>query len=161
MCLGSHDLNCSNRPVRTRMPGGVGGERSGKLSAPIPIVLIQRSFHRVSPVSAIPFPPAHGARGVVHGCPGGAGHRPWRRLPAGLAGGLGRVGGRCLPVAAPGSSPAAFRAGTRRARRGGPARGVVAGAAGAVVARADAEYGAARHARGGQLPAAGRSRSGR
>jgi hypothetical protein len=28
-CLGSHDLNYSNRPVRTRMPGGVGGERSG------------------------------------------------------------------------------------------------------------------------------------
>ena len=31
------DLNCSNRPVRTRMPGGVGGDRSGKLTAPIPI----------------------------------------------------------------------------------------------------------------------------
>ena len=24
----SHDLNSSNRPVRTRMPGGVAGERS-------------------------------------------------------------------------------------------------------------------------------------
>ena len=37
-CLGSHDLNYSNRPVRTRMPGGVGGDRSGFLTAPIPIV---------------------------------------------------------------------------------------------------------------------------
>jgi hypothetical protein len=35
---GSHDLNYSNRPVRTRMPGGVGGDRSAKLTAPIPIV---------------------------------------------------------------------------------------------------------------------------
>ena len=33
----SHDLNFSNRPVRTRMPGGVGGARSGILTAPIPI----------------------------------------------------------------------------------------------------------------------------
>ena len=33
----SHDLNYSNRPVRTRMPGGVGGERSGIPIAPIPI----------------------------------------------------------------------------------------------------------------------------
>ena len=33
-----HDgLNHFNRPVRTRMPGGVGGERSGILTAPIPI----------------------------------------------------------------------------------------------------------------------------
>ena len=40
MCLGSHNLNCSNRPVRTRMPGGVGGERSGILAAPIPIVVL-------------------------------------------------------------------------------------------------------------------------
>jgi len=31
------DLNCSNRPVRTRMPGGVGGDRSVTLAAPIPI----------------------------------------------------------------------------------------------------------------------------
>ena len=31
------DLNYSNRPVRTRMPGGVGGARSGILTAPIPI----------------------------------------------------------------------------------------------------------------------------
>ena len=30
------DLNYSNRPVRTRMPGGVGGERSGILTAPYP-----------------------------------------------------------------------------------------------------------------------------
>ena len=37
MCPGSHDLNFSNRPVRTRMPGGVGGARSAKLTAPIPI----------------------------------------------------------------------------------------------------------------------------
>jgi hypothetical protein len=32
------DLNYSNRPVRTRMPGGVGGARSGFLTAPIPII---------------------------------------------------------------------------------------------------------------------------
>jgi len=31
------NLNYSNRPVRTRMPGGVGGARSGILTAPIPI----------------------------------------------------------------------------------------------------------------------------
>jgi hypothetical protein len=37
--LVSHDLNFSNRPVRTRMPGGVGGARSGILTAPIPIFL--------------------------------------------------------------------------------------------------------------------------
>ncbi len=36
-CPDSHDLNFSNRPVRTRMPGGVGGARSGILTAPIPI----------------------------------------------------------------------------------------------------------------------------
>jgi hypothetical protein len=33
----SHDLNFSNRPVRTRMPGGVAGERSAMLTAPMPI----------------------------------------------------------------------------------------------------------------------------
>ncbi|UWZ78071.1 hypothetical protein L9S41_10205 [Geoalkalibacter halelectricus] len=33
---GSHNLNFSNRPVRTRMPGGVGGERSESLTAPYP-----------------------------------------------------------------------------------------------------------------------------
>ena len=27
----SHDLNFSNRPVRTRMPGGVGGDRSAMI----------------------------------------------------------------------------------------------------------------------------------
>ncbi|WP_207388755.1 hypothetical protein, partial [Stutzerimonas kirkiae] len=27
-CPGSHDLNLSNRPVRTRMPGGVAGAQS-------------------------------------------------------------------------------------------------------------------------------------
>ena len=31
------DLNYTNRPVRIRMPGGVGGARSGILTAPIPI----------------------------------------------------------------------------------------------------------------------------
>ncbi len=31
------DLNDSNRLVRTRMPGGVGGDRSDYLAAPIPI----------------------------------------------------------------------------------------------------------------------------
>ena len=30
-CLDSHDLNFSNRPVRTRMPGGVGGVRSAMI----------------------------------------------------------------------------------------------------------------------------------
>ena len=34
------DLNYSNRPVRTRMPGGVGGARSGILTAPIPIAAV-------------------------------------------------------------------------------------------------------------------------
>ena len=34
------DLNYSNCPVRTRMPGGVGGARSGYLTAPIPIIVI-------------------------------------------------------------------------------------------------------------------------
>ena len=33
------NLNYSNRPVRTRMPGGVGGARSGILTAPIPIFI--------------------------------------------------------------------------------------------------------------------------
>ena len=33
----SHDLNYSNRPVRTRTPGGVGGDGSGILTSPIPI----------------------------------------------------------------------------------------------------------------------------
>src|SRR3546814_9612895 len=33
-CRVSHDLNFSNRPVRTRMPGGVAGERSAMLTAP-------------------------------------------------------------------------------------------------------------------------------
>ena len=36
------DLNYSNRPVRTRMPGGVGGARSGILTAPIPICYMVR-----------------------------------------------------------------------------------------------------------------------
>ena len=35
----AHDLNSSNRPVRTRMPGGVAGERP-KRSSPMPIVVI-------------------------------------------------------------------------------------------------------------------------
>ena len=34
-CRASHDLNFSNRPVRTRMPGGVGGARSVMI-APYP-----------------------------------------------------------------------------------------------------------------------------
>jgi RNA-directed DNA polymerase len=50
-CLGSHDLNCSNRPVRTRMPGGVGGERSGQLTAPIPIVRVTTKW---LPAAGIP-----------------------------------------------------------------------------------------------------------
>jgi hypothetical protein len=36
---GFHDLNDSNRQVRTRMPGGVAGERSDTLAAPMPIYL--------------------------------------------------------------------------------------------------------------------------
>jgi hypothetical protein len=32
----SHDLNFSNHPVRTRMPGGVGGDRSDILAHPYP-----------------------------------------------------------------------------------------------------------------------------
>ncbi len=36
-CRVSHDLNFSNRPVRPRMPGGVAGERSALLAAPMPI----------------------------------------------------------------------------------------------------------------------------
>jgi len=50
------DLNYSNRPVRTRMPGGVGGARSGILTAPIPIVLKVRLWPRLrknSPFSKI------------------------------------------------------------------------------------------------------------
>ncbi|WP_220459841.1 hypothetical protein, partial [Rugamonas fusca] len=31
------NLNYSNRPVRTRMPGGVAGDRSAMLAAPMPI----------------------------------------------------------------------------------------------------------------------------
>ncbi|WP_232447731.1 hypothetical protein, partial [Burkholderia ubonensis] len=38
------DLNHSNRLVRTRMPGGVGGDRSDYLTAPIPIVPIRSSL---------------------------------------------------------------------------------------------------------------------
>ena len=38
------DLNYSNRPVRTRMPGGVGGARSGILTAPIPIAQLTGTF---------------------------------------------------------------------------------------------------------------------
>ncbi|PKG51265.1 hypothetical protein CXF87_10140 [Halomonas sp. MES3-P3E] len=37
-CPVSHNLNFSNRPVRTRMPGGVAGDRSAMLTAPMPIV---------------------------------------------------------------------------------------------------------------------------
>jgi hypothetical protein len=40
-------LNDSNRPVRTRMPGGVGGERSGNLAAPIPIAPSMGALLRV------------------------------------------------------------------------------------------------------------------
>jgi hypothetical protein len=37
-CPGSpRNLNLSDRPVRTRMPGGVGGDRRGSPAAPIPI----------------------------------------------------------------------------------------------------------------------------
>ncbi|MGO8909142.1 MAG: hypothetical protein ACLQDM_07445, partial [Bradyrhizobium sp.] len=43
----SHDLNFSNRPVRTRMPGGVAGERPER-SPPMPIVLRALSFERKS-----------------------------------------------------------------------------------------------------------------
>ena len=33
------DLNLTNRPVRTRMPGGVGGAAEPRLGSPIPIAL--------------------------------------------------------------------------------------------------------------------------
>ena len=36
-CPVSPNLNDSNRPVRTRMPGGVAGDRSVTLAAPMPI----------------------------------------------------------------------------------------------------------------------------
>ena len=39
----AHVLNYINRPVRTRMPGGVGGVRSNG-SAPIPILILKDSF---------------------------------------------------------------------------------------------------------------------
>jgi hypothetical protein len=42
------DLNYSNRPVRTRMPGGVGGARSGFLTAPIPIMGLVGTFAGMS-----------------------------------------------------------------------------------------------------------------
>jgi hypothetical protein len=36
-------LNCANCPVRTRMLGGVGGDRSGNLTAPIPMMADNRA----------------------------------------------------------------------------------------------------------------------
>jgi hypothetical protein len=45
---GSHDLNFSNRPVGTRMPGDVGGARSGILTAPIPIDCMAMSEGRTA-----------------------------------------------------------------------------------------------------------------
>lgn len=36
-CPGSHDFNCSNRPIRARMPGVAGGDWSDKLAAPVPM----------------------------------------------------------------------------------------------------------------------------
>ncbi|HBX54311.1 MAG TPA: hypothetical protein DEH10_02725 [Pseudomonas sp.] len=39
-CPVSHNLNFSNRPVRTRMPGGVAGDRSAMLTAPMPMPAI-------------------------------------------------------------------------------------------------------------------------
>lgn len=39
--LGSLDRNVSNRPLRTRMPGAAGGDRSATLAAPMPISLMQ------------------------------------------------------------------------------------------------------------------------
>ncbi|CAH1747331.1 protein of unknown function [Thauera humireducens] len=59
VCPGSHDLNDSNRPVRTRMPGGVGGERSGNLAAPIPIYDATRELRADSCGYASPSRPLH------------------------------------------------------------------------------------------------------
>ncbi|WP_214360147.1 hypothetical protein, partial [Denitromonas iodatirespirans] len=68
--LGSHDLNCSNRPVRTRMPGGVGGDRSEYLTAPIPI----------RPSDILPHPVANAPHGT-DAAPGGFVLRRVRRSP--------------------------------------------------------------------------------
>src|ERR1700688_1808930 len=46
-CPGSPDLNLSNRPVRTRMPGGVAG---GGLKQPPPMTIFGRSRHPPPPV---------------------------------------------------------------------------------------------------------------
>ena len=40
------DLNLTNRPVRTRMPGGVGGAVELLLGSPIPIVGWSRRYSR-------------------------------------------------------------------------------------------------------------------
>lgn len=40
----SHDLNFSNCPVRIRMPGGVAGDWSVNLTAPMPIAHQARGF---------------------------------------------------------------------------------------------------------------------
>ena len=37
------DLNYFNRPVRTGMPGGVGGDRSGIMTAPYPDLCVTKS----------------------------------------------------------------------------------------------------------------------
>ena len=38
------DLNLTNRPVRTRKPGGVGGEAEPMPGPPIPIVLVSNDY---------------------------------------------------------------------------------------------------------------------
>lgn len=48
------DLNSANRPVRTRMPGGVGGARPALLVAPIPIRL--KLCELLSPRAALGYP---------------------------------------------------------------------------------------------------------
>jgi len=50
------DLNRFNRPVRTRMPGGVAGDRSAILAAPIPIELNFSSIKKAaSPSRGVAF----------------------------------------------------------------------------------------------------------
>jgi hypothetical protein len=53
----SHDLNDSNRPVRTRMPGGVAGDRSATLAAPMPISheALKRVFTLAAGINSVPF----------------------------------------------------------------------------------------------------------
>ena len=71
-CLGSHDLNFPNRPVRTRMPGGVGGARSGNLTAPIPMLrLLRLDVFRTNPHEPLATPLIMESARRVHTWPDG------------------------------------------------------------------------------------------